>query len=84
MRHSIPLGTSVSFQGNSTIYKACDYLEVHACRVGCTFDHDHYEEPYIAVKEEIRHCFPLSQLNHVFDAHGIGRDATAFERTPRP
>lgn len=43
-------------------------------------DHDHYTEPYIAVKQEIRTAFPLSQLRHIFDKSGMGREATEEDK----
>lgn len=85
MKHRIPLGTKVSFEGESFVYIVADYQDVLGpCPPDCTTDHDCYEEAYITVKQEIGRAFPLSKLKHIFDpVTHHGREATLEERTPR-
>jgi hypothetical protein len=87
MKHTIPLGTAVSFEGDPNIYIVSDYHTLLACEPpgdDCPvhFGEGCYEEPYICVKREIGTARPLSKLKHIFDRSGKGRDATDVERTP--
>jgi len=71
MKVKLEKGTSVSFEGTAHIYHV-DYPDLLYCQ-DCRYDHDCYEEPYVAVYEVIRTSMPLSKLKHVFDANGYGR-----------
>jgi hypothetical protein len=86
MRHIIPMETKVSFKfpvGGSLVYVVDSYPVLLHCDPDCSLDHDHYEEPYICVRQESHTAFPLSQLDHIFDQpHHVGRKATVEERTP--
>lgn len=85
LKHRLPLGTKVSFEGDAQIYRVASYQDVLGpCEPDCTSDHDCYEEAYMTVSKESWTAFPLSKLKHVFDhpnGHS-GRDATEAERTP--
>jgi len=74
-KHKIPLGTHVSFEGDSTIYEIGDHQTILECQPDCAVDHhdDHWPEPHIAVRESRIVFKPLSKLRHMFDDHGIGR-----------
>lgn len=83
-RHQIPLGTYVSFglTGSSVVYEVSNYQTVHCCTEDCPDDHDHFEEPCIAVTEKIGKVFPLSKLEWVFDRpNHSGRKPTQQELT---
>lgn len=83
LRHSILLGTKVSFEGDCTVYEVADYHELLGpCPENCSHDHDCYEEPYIKVNKIIGTAFPLSKLRHVFEGH-VGRAPTEEELTPK-
>ena len=70
MKHTIPLGTAVSFDGDSHIYIVTDYQTLLVCDQPCDIPHesDCFDEPYITVKREIFTSFPLSKLRMTYDA----------------
>src|SRR5258708_3126130 len=82
MKHTIPLGTHVTFQDDySGIYVVDQYQEVLHCAPDCPLDHDCFEEPYINVRKEYWTVMPLSKLKLVFDQHSQGRVPTLAELT---
>lgn len=85
LHHRLPLGTKVSFEGDSNIYIVDSYKNLLGpCGPTCTHDHDCYREPHITVRQEIWTSLPLSKLKHIFDdpiGH-YGRVPTQLERTP--
>ena len=72
MKHTIPIGTHVSFEGDSFIYVVDSYQDVHLCKLDCDLDHDHYDEPHMTVRKEHWISKPVSQLRYTFGADGIG------------
>lgn len=85
MKHRLPIGTHVSFVGDSAIYVVDCYSDLLMCEGACSHDEgDCYTEPEICVRKSSWTARPLSQLLHVFDdpiGH-MGRDATELEKTP--
>lgn len=85
VKHSIPLGTRVSFENNPKIYFVDSYNTlIGPCSSDCPYDHDCYDESYMCVREESWTAFPLSNLKHIFDdpIHHIGRIPTLAEKLP--
>jgi len=83
-KHTIPLNTPVSFEGDSTIYYVTDYQDVHMpCEPNCTScDDEHTKEPWIIVRKETRIGMPLSKLRHIFNhSDHKGRDVTNEDLT---
>jgi hypothetical protein len=84
-KHAIPLNTAVAFEDEHKIFYVTDYQQVLECRPSgdnCPMHHgdDCYEEPYITVREEIRHAFPLSKLQLIFDpVTHVGRAPTVAD-----
>jgi hypothetical protein len=74
LTHSIPLGTHVSFKGDSQVYEVCDYQTLLSCEPGCDWDHDCFEEPHICVRKVTTLSKPFSQLEFIFDAAGYGKE----------
>lgn len=79
-KHRLPLGTKVSFANDPYVYQAADYQEIIACPPDCDLDHDCFPEPHLCVSRTITSLMPLSQLRHVFDEAGRGREATALDK----
>ena len=74
MKHNIKLGTKVSFKGDSNIYVVDSYQDLLGpCSEDCKDDHDHYEEPYITVRQQSWTAFPLSKLQYRFGKSSIGK-----------
>jgi hypothetical protein len=73
MKHNIPLGTKVSFHGDSNIYVVDQYQTLLSCEPDCKEDHDCYTEPCLCVRKQSWIAFPLSQIDYVFDEDGKGR-----------
>lgn len=86
LRHTIPLGTHVSFgvYGDSYGYIVNGYQTLLGpCPPDCPHDHDCYTEPYICVRREIMSAMPLSKLETVFPTgERYGRTPTLVELTP--
>lgn len=73
MKHTLPLETRVSFEGDGQIYVVDNYQDLLGpCPPNCTIDHDCYTEPYINVRVQHWTAMPLSKLRHVFDDSGKG------------
>ncbi len=81
--HRIPLGTKVSFEGDSgRVYETGESQTILECAPDCKIDdHDCYPEPYITVREIIVTAKPLSQLRTIFGEDYIGRDPTDEEKS---
>ncbi len=74
MKHNIPIGTPVSFNGDSHIYYVVDYQDLLLCEKPCNYDHDYcYNTPHITVEQRKTISLPLADLKHVFDSDGKGR-----------
>ena len=77
MRIKVKPGTHISRKSNSRVY-AVDYQALLYCEPGCTWDHDCYTEPHVAVRILERTSIPLSDISHVFDRpNSWGRDFDA-------
>lgn len=84
LKHRLPLGTRVSFEGDSSIYIVDSYNELLGpCGPDCKWDHDCYHEAHMTVRKESWTAMPLVKLKYIFDpiTHH-GREATTLERTP--
>ena len=76
----LPIGTSVSFEGESNVYHIERQELIHACPIDCDWDHDCYEEDYVVIYQTIGKARPLSKLKTVFDEKThIGRPFVAEE-----
>ena len=73
MKLKLQPDTAISFEGSSNVYHVTYVDMIGPCPPGCTWDHDCYDEPYVAVTQKIGTAFPLSKLKHVFDSTGQGR-----------
>lgn len=85
MKHIIPIGTRVGFEGESTVLVIDGYQTLLCCDTPCTIDHesDCYEEPYVHVRQETWYAVPLSKLRTIFDQpNHVGRKPTEAELTP--
>lgn len=85
MKHTIPLGTRVSFdlpEVMSEVFEVDQYQDVLMCEPDCAMDHDdHWPEPYINVRTCRWTSYPLSKIEYIFDpiTHQ-GRKATEFDK----
>ncbi len=81
MKHQIPLGTKVTFEGGSQVYVVDSYQTLLHCDPSgddCSvhMGEDCYYEPFVCVRQESWTAFPLSKLKTIFLPNGIGREAT--------
>lgn len=68
-------GTSLAFDDDDSLVVKLDYQQLLGpCPADCSWDHNCYEEPYVAIVRETRTALPLSKLRHVFGADHRGRD----------
>jgi len=82
MKHTIPLGTRVSFTHPiGKVFEVDQYQAVLECPPNCRKDHDCFPEPYINVRRCEWTAIPLSTLKTIFDpVTHVGRPATDNDR----
>ena len=75
MKLYLQTGTHLAFK-DARVYELASQMLIEPCKPACSWDHDHYPEPYVVVNVLEQTAFPLSTLTTVFNTSGDGRTVT--------
>lgn len=65
-------GDHISFVGSPEVFEITDDYKqgvdiIKKCDADCTYEHDHYEEDYVVIRNTSRTMGPISTIRFVFD-----------------